>query len=202
MIITVLVICYLFGSIPFSFLIPWSKGIDIRKKGSGNVGGTNVLRTLGPKWGALSIALDFLKAFVPVLITRSLFGVDLWVPLLAVLLVVLGHDYSIFLKFKGGKGVASTLGGFFALTPILGLIFLLIWFPIELTTKYVSLASLSGLFFVAIFSYFVDPKIGFIYSILFLMSLFKHRSNVKRLLSKTENKTDIVAMLKRWKEIK
>lgn len=202
MIITVLVICYLFGSIPFSFLIPWSKGIDIRKKGSGNVGGTNVLRTLGPKWGALSIALDFLKAFVPVLIIRSLFGVDLWVPLLALLSVVLGHDYSIFLKFKGGKGVASTVGGYFALTPILGLIFLLIWFPIELTTKYVSLASLSGLFFVAIFSYFVDPKIGFIYSILFLMSLFKHRSNVKRLLSKTENKTDIVAMLKRWKEIK
>jgi len=202
MIITVLVICYLFGSIPFSFLIPWSKGIDIRKKGSGNVGGTNVLRTLGPKWGALSMALDFLKAFVPVLIIRSLFGVDLWVPLLALLSVVLGHDYSIFLKFKGGKGVASTLGGYFALTPVFGLIFLLIWFPIELTTKYVSLASLSGLLFVAIFSYFIDPKIGFIYSILFLMSLFKHRSNVKRLLSKTENKTDIVAMLKSGKEIK
>jgi len=193
--IAALIISYLCGSIPFSFLIPWSNGIDIRKTGSGNVGGTNVLRTMGPKWGILSVTLDFLKSFIPILTIRLIFGVDSWIPYLSLIILVLGHDYPIFLKFKGGKGVASTLGGYFALSPILGVIFLLVWFPVELSTKYVSLSSLLGLLITAILSYFWDLKMGITYTVLFFLSLFNHRSNIKRLLSNSENKTDIIKIL-------
>jgi glycerol-3-phosphate acyltransferase PlsY len=200
--IAALIISYLCGSIPFSFLIPWRKGIDIRKTGSGNVGGTNVLRALGPKWGLLSITLDFLKAFIPILIIRLIFGVDSWVPYLSLIVLVLGHDYPIFLKFKGGKGVASTLGGYFALSPLLGAIFLLVWIPVELSTKYVSLSSLLGLLITAILGYFLDTKMGITYTILFLLSLYKHRSNIKRLLSNSENKTDIIKILQKKEELK
>lgn len=194
--IVFLIICYFCGAIPFSFLIPWLNGIDIRKKGSGNVGGTNVLRTLGLKWGILSIILDFSKSFVPVLIGRFIFGLDSWISYLSLILIVLGHDYSIFLKFKGGKGVASTLGGYFALKPLLGLIFLLIWFPVELTTKYVSLASLLGLFISSVLGFFFDFKLGITFLILSFLSLYKHRENVKRLFSGTENKTDLLKIIK------
>ncbi|MDK2812498.1 MAG: acyl phosphate:glycerol-3-phosphate acyltransferase [Petrotoga sp.] len=185
--IAALIISYLCGSIPFSFLIPWSKGIDIRKTGSGNVGGTNVLRTLGPKWGLLSILLDFLKAFVPILIIRLIFGIDSWVPYLSLIVLVLGHDYPIFLKFEGGKGVASTLGGYFALSPMLGVIFLLVWISVVLLTKYVSVSSLLGLLVTAILSYFWNLKLGITYTLLFFLSLYRHRSNIKRLLSNSEN---------------
>ncbi len=200
--IAALIISYLCGSIPFSFLIPWRKGIDIRKTGSGNVGGTNVLRTLGPKWGLLSITLDFLKAFIPILIIRLIFGVDSWVPYLSLIALVLGHDYPIFLKFKGGKGVASTLGGYFALSPILGVIFLLVWIFVVLSTKYVSVSSLLGLLITAILSFFWNLKMGITYTLLFFLSLYRHRSNIKRILSNSENKTDIIKILKKEEKIK
>jgi glycerol-3-phosphate acyltransferase PlsY len=199
--IAALIISYLCGSIPFSFLIPWSKGIDIRKTGSGNVGGTNVLRALGPKWGLLSITLDFLKAFIPILIIRLIFGVDSWVPYLSLIVLVLGHDYPIFLKFKGGKGVASTLGGYFALSPMLGVIFLLVWISVVLLTKYVSVSSLLGLLVTAILSYFWNLKLGITYTLLFFLSLYRHRSNIKRLLSNSENKADIIKILKKEEKI-
>ncbi|MDY6895782.1 MAG: glycerol-3-phosphate 1-O-acyltransferase PlsY [Thermotogota bacterium] len=199
--IAALIISYLCGSIPFSFLIPWSKGIDIRKTGSGNVGGTNVLRALGPKWGLLSITLDFLKAFIPILIIRLIFGVDSWVPYLALIALVLGHDYPIFLKFEGGKGVASTLGGYFALSPMLGVIFLLVWISVVLSTKYVSVSSLLGLLITAILSYFWNLKMGITYTLLFFLSLYRHRSNIKRLLSNSENKADIIKILKKEEKI-
>jgi glycerol-3-phosphate acyltransferase PlsY len=199
--IAALIISYLCGSIPFSFLIPWRKGIDIRKTGSGNVGGTNVLRALGPKWGLLSITLDFLKAFIPILIIRLIFGVDSWVPYLSLIVLVLGHDYPIFLKFKGGKGVASTLGGYFALSPMLGVIFLLVWISVVLLTKYVSVSSLLGLLVTAILSYFWNLKLGITYTLLFFLSLYRHRSNIKRLLSNSENKADIIKILKKEEKI-
>ncbi|ABX32310.1 protein of unknown function DUF205 [Petrotoga mobilis SJ95] len=199
--IAALIISYLCGSIPFSFLIPWSKGIDIRKTGSGNVGGTNVLRALGPKWGLLSITLDFLKAFIPILIIRLIFGVDSWVPYLSLIVLVLGHDYPIFLKFEGGKGVASTLGGYFALSPMLGVIFLLVWISVVLLTKYVSVSSLLGLLVTAILSYFWNLKLGITYTLLFFLSLYRHRSNIKRLLSNSENKADIIKILKKEEKI-
>lgn len=199
--IAALIISYLCGSIPFSFLIPWRKGIDIRKTGSGNVGGTNVLRALGPKWGLLSITLDFLKAFIPILIIRLIFGVDSWVPYLSLIALVLGHDYPIFLKFEGGKGVASTLGGYFALSPMLGVIFLLVWISVVLLTKYVSVSSLLGLLVTAILSYFLNLKLGITYTLLFFLSLYRHRSNIKRLLSNSENKADIIKILKKEEKI-
>jgi len=98
--ILILIISYLCGSLPFSFIVPWLKGVDIRKVGSGNIGGTNVLRALGPKYGAICISLDFLKSFVPVFVARMIFGINSWIPYLCLIFAVLGHNYSIFLKFK------------------------------------------------------------------------------------------------------
>jgi glycerol-3-phosphate acyltransferase PlsY len=126
-----------------------------------------------------------------------IFGINSWIPYLCLILAVLGHNYSIFLKFKGGKGVSSTLGGYFALRPLLGIIFLIVWIPVELATKYVSLASLLGLFISAIMGFFIDLKSGITFLILFLFSAYKHRSNIKRLIDGTENKTDFLDMIKR-----
>ncbi len=95
----------------------------------------------------------FLKSFVPVFVARMIFGINSWIPYLCLIFAVLGHNYSIFLKFKGGKGVSSTLGGYFALRPLLGIIFLIVWFPVELATKYVSLASLLGMLISAIMGF-------------------------------------------------
>ncbi len=148
-----LIISYLCGSLPFSFIVPWLKGVDIRKVGSGNVGGTNVLRALGPKYGAICISLDF-EIVCSGIRCKDDFGINSWIPYLCLIFAVLGHNYSIFLKFKGGKGVSSTLGGYFALRPLLGIIFLIVWFPVELATKYVSLASLLGMLISAIMGFF------------------------------------------------
>lgn len=195
--ILILIISYLCGSLPFSFIVPWLKGVDIRKVGSGNIGGTNVLRALGPKYGAICISLDFLKSFVPVFVARMIFGINSWIPYLCLIFAVLGHNYSIFLKFKGGKGVSSTLGGYFALRPLLGIIFLIVWFPVELATKYVSLASLLGMLISAIMGFFIDVKAGITFLILFLFSAYKHRTNIKRLIEGTENKTDFLSLIKK-----
>ena len=100
-------------------------------------------------------------------------------------------------KFKGGKGVSSTLGGYFALRPLLGIIFLIVWFPVELATKYVSLASLLGMLISAIMGFFIDVKAGITFLILFVFSAYKHRTNIKRLIEGTENKTDFLSLIKK-----
>lgn len=190
-----LIIGYFAGSIPFSYIVPKMRGIDVSKIGSGNIGGTNVLRSMGPTIGIICMLLDFFKAFIPTLIALLIFGGDSWIPHLTLLAAVIGHDFPVWLKFKGGKGVASTVGGFFALNPLLGIIFFIIWFPVNYMFKYVSLASLVGLLAGGLIGFIFNLQTGLILTLLFLLSLWKHKKNVKKILNGEETVTDIIKIL-------
>lgn len=185
---------YLCGSIPFSYIMAKLAGIDITKVGSGNVGGTNVLRSAGAIYGVLSMILDLLKAFIPTILAYKFSGnIAYFVAFFA----VIGHIYPIILRFRGGKGVASTVGVYFALNPTLGLIFFLLWLPITLFTKYVSLASIVTLTTIGIISFIYSFELGILNILLALISVYKHKSNIERLLNKTENKTDVIEIFKK-----
>jgi len=200
-----LILGYFAGSIPFSYIVPKMKGVDVSRIGSGNVGGTNVLRSMGPVIGISCMLLDFFKAFIPTLIASLIYEDASWIPHLTLLAAVIGHDFSIWLKFRGGKGVASTVGGFFALNPLLGIIFFIIWFSLNYMFKYVSLASLAGLLAGGLFGFFFSFQTGFIFTLLFFLSLWKHRNNVKKIIAGEETITDIIKILsegfKKWKKV-
>lgn len=189
------VVGYLIGSIPFSYIIPKVKGVDITKVGSGNVGGTNVLRTLGVVAGALSMFLDIIKAVAAVLIFKA-FGEGPMV--MAGAMAVIGHCFSPFLKFKGGKGVATTLGTFFAIFPQAGLFSLGIFITVVALTEYVSLASITGLIAGTIFALVFHKSYWVIFLALSLFSMLRHKENIKRLLNGNERKTDIVGYFLGW----
>ncbi|HCI28750.1 MAG TPA: glycerol-3-phosphate 1-O-acyltransferase PlsY [Fervidobacterium sp.] len=189
------VVGYLIGSIPFSYIIPKVKGVDITKVGSGNVGGTNVLRTLGIAAGALSMFLDIIKAVAAVLIFKT-FGEGPMV--MAGAMAVIGHCFSPFLKFKGGKGVATTLGTFFAIFPQAGLFSLGIFITVVALTEYVSLASITGLIAGTIFALVFHKSYWVIFLALSLFSVLRHKENIKRLLNGNERKTDIVGYFLGW----
>ncbi len=182
---------YLMGCFQTAYIIgKTNQHIDIRQHGSGNSGTTNALRVMGLKLGLLTFVGDFLKAFVTL-------GIVLWLTqdrLLTVaagLGVILGHDFPVFLNFRGGKGIASTIGIAFALDYRLGLISLTIMIVAIAVSKYVSLASLLlcvGLPVCFVFLEKPTPsEIAFVVSIS-LLGIFQHRENIKRLLGGTENK--------------
>ncbi|MCL4408618.1 MAG: glycerol-3-phosphate 1-O-acyltransferase PlsY, partial [Thermotogae bacterium] len=172
------------------------KGVDVRKVGSGNVGGTNALRAGGPVIGFVSMFLDIFKSFIVVLIARLL-GFDLIWILLAGTFAIIGHDYPIYMKFKGGKGVASTLGFVFAVNPLIALGFLGVWIVFALTTKYVSLASMIGLGVASILAFALRQEyLGITLVFLFLLSVYRHHENIKRLINKKENKMDLISILR------
>ena len=180
---------YLIGSIPFSYLIPkWIGKIDIRTMGSGNTGTTNVVRTLGMKVGVLAFIGDFLKGIIPALIGLIWLG-ELG-GIIGGSMAVIGHCYPVWLKFKGGKGVATSAGILIVLMPDICILLLIGQFFIIALTKYMSLASL--------LSAVLLPVLAFIFSksdqmVLFSIGLamfviFRHRSNLFRLIKGTETK--------------
>ncbi|MFN3691485.1 MAG: glycerol-3-phosphate 1-O-acyltransferase PlsY [Fervidobacterium sp.] len=189
------IVGYLLGAIPFSYIIPKMKGIDITKVGSGNVGGTNVLRNLGTKYGAMAMFSDILKAIVAVLIFKN-FGEKVMV--MAGAMSVIGHCYSPFVKFKGGKGVATTLGTFFGIFPQAGLFALGVWIAIVTLTQYVSLASIIGLLAGSIFALAFGKDYWVIFLALTLFSVYRHRENIKRLINKEERRTNVVDYFLGW----
>lgn len=181
----ILLIIYLFGSIPFSLFVGFMFGKDIRKEGSGNVGGSNLGRACGKKAFALGFLLDLSKGAVAVLIANY-FGVN---PLLAGAAAIIGHTFPVFLKFKGGKGVATAFGFVCAYT-FWGAMFAIVVFLIVLKlSKFVSLSSI-----VAIGSYFVYTVFyqSLYYSIaifgIFIFVTFLHRTNIQRIKEGTERK--------------
>lgn len=139
----VIILAYFIGSIPFGFLVARRRGVDIRAAGSGNIGATNVARTLGAKIGALVLAFDFAKGAVPVLIAQFAANSN-WLPVLAGLTAILGHMFPIWLRFSGGKGVATGAGVVTVLLPIPTLLGLVVWLTALSATRYVSLASILG----------------------------------------------------------
>jgi len=184
------VICYLMGSIPFGFLLTKIfLNKDIREIGSGNIGATNALRTGSKFIGYATLTLDILKAVIPVLFIKFNFSEYVYI---ASLCAFLGHVFPVWLKFKGGKGVATYLGILFALKISFGLIFILTWLIVFALSKFSSLSSLAASISIPIYLLVLtqfDQVIFF--TIMFVLIFFTHRENIKRLKNKEETKTKI-----------
>lgn len=180
---------YLLGSIPFGLLIGKAKGIDIRKQGSGNIGASNVMRLVGTPAAVAVLVLDAAKAALPVLLMRWA-GYSPLLALLAGLSAVLGHTYSVYLKGRGGRGVASALGLLIALTPKIALIGFLTWVVVVAVTRYISLASmLAGLAItVSVFAFREPAPYQWGTLALFLLVVYRHIPNIKRLFTGTEHR--------------
>ena len=198
-ILLVAVFSYFCGSIPFGLILTKTfSGKDIRDVGSGNIGATNVLRT-GNKYLAFStLILDILKGYIAVIITKQFFPELVQ---LSALLVFLGHIFPIWLKFKGGKGVATFLGILFALSYSLTLLFILTWITVALIFKYSSLSSIFASITVFVISFIkenvikiIDPNISNISDLKLLLFIFliliiyTHKNNISNLINRTEHK--------------
>ena len=186
----IIIISYLLGSIPFGFILTkFFLKKDIRNIGSGNIGATNALRTGNKLIGYLTLSLDILKAIIPVIFVKVYFIEYLYI---ASLCVFLGHVFPVWLKFKGGKGVATYVGILCCLNIYLGLSFGLIWLLTFILFKYSSLSSLLGTLSIPIINFFIfNEKVIFFFIIMFVLIFYTHRENIKRLLNRTESKTKI-----------
>ncbi len=189
------VLAYFMGSLPNGVVIGKRvKGIDIRDHGSGNSGATNAYRVLGPKYGIMVLVADVLKGFIPVMLAdmAGIRGITL---ILIGIVAIVGHSLSLFLNFKGGKGVATSLGVFLYLIPYVMLVVVAAFILVVYTTRYISLASIVGAALLPILTLFMPIREGIdrpsIFIISLLMGLFviyRHRTNITRLLNGTENK--------------
>ena len=183
-------VSYLLGSIPFGFLLTklFLKQ-DIRNIGSGNIGATNVLRTGNKLIGFSTLFLDILKAVIPIIFVKYNFPDFIFISSLS---VFLGHVFPVWLKFKGGKGVATYVGILFCINYVLGFVFIISWFIIFLLSKYSSLSSLLASLIIPIYHFFlIGDKNHFFFIILFILIFYTHRENIKRLKNNTESKTKI-----------
>lgn len=180
---------YLVGSIPVGYLLArYLKGIDIRQYGSGNIGATNVWRTLGPALGILAFAGDFGKGALPVLLAKNFSGASLVTVTAAAALA--GHSWPVFLGFKGGKIIATSLGVFFAIAPPVAAICAGIWVVMVALFRYVSLGSILAIISLPLSMLFFSLERPYLLLGLFaaVVGLYKHLPNIKRLLAGTEPK--------------
>tara|TARA_X000000368_G_scaffold22425_2_gene17332 strand:- start:62 stop:640 length:579 start_codon:yes stop_codon:yes gene_type:complete len=186
----IILFSYLLGSIPFGYiLIKKFLKKDIRKIGSGNIGATNALRAGNKLLGYSTLSLDVLKAVIPIIFIKINYPDYIYVSSLC---IFIGHVFPVWLKFKGGKGVATYVGILFCLDLMFGLIFIISWFLCYLITKYSSLSSLIGSLIIPSYIFiFLDGKNIFFFLIMFVLIFFSHRENVKRLINKEESKTKI-----------
>lgn len=193
--IPLLLASYLLGSIPFGLLISKAKGVDIRSKGSGNIGATNVFRTMGKSWGILCFALDFGKGLgasllLPLLLAQELAdspNTALWAGTAS----ILGHNFPVWLKFKGGKGIATSGGVLAGAAPWALLAGLGTWILVMLISRTVSLASILAAAAVAIsgwVAYSHNPVLAGILTALGAIAIWRHRSNIQRLLKGEEHR--------------
>ena len=186
-----IILFYFIGSIPFALILPKLFGLgDIRSIGSGNVGATNVLRT-GNKYLAFGVlCLDVLKGLLPFFLLNLFFdNISLLHTILLCHFAILGHIFPFWLKFKGGKGVATYIGFLFGIHLFLGLSFITLWIVITLISRYSSLSSVVSLLIAPIY-FFINSNnyISTFLLYLFLIITLKHHENIKRLLNRTENK--------------
>lgn len=183
-------ISYLYGSIPFGLLfVKKTKGIDIRKVGSGNIGATNVLRVAGLPTALISGILDLSKGLLPILIGRYIFNFDIFTLFWMGFFGVIGHDFSIFLKFKGGKGIASTLGFIIGLNVIVAMIEVLIFVTVLLITKIVSLSSIISILLLPIILLLLrNYNLALLSILLTILALYRHKDNIYRLIYGVESK--------------
>lgn len=181
---------FLLGSIPFGYVVGRLKGVDVRMYGSGNIGATNVSRVLGKKYGAFVLLLDALKGAIPVLLVKFL-GFSVEYQILLGFFAVLGHCFSPFLRFKGGKGVATGLGAFLAVSLKVTLIVVVVFLLVFFLTRYVSLSSIVAAVSYPLLFRFIEnsSRVSFILvSITALVIVGKHYSNILRLLKGEEKR--------------
>ena len=183
-------ICYLTGSIPFGFILTkFFLKKDIREIGSGNIGATNALRTGNKYIGYATLFFDILKAVIPVLYIKFNLIESLYI---ASLCTFLGHVFPIWLKFKGGKGVATYIGILFSINIYFGIIFILSWLITFSLSKFSSLASLVATISIPIYLLILTQyDLVIFFTIMFVLIFFTHRENIKRLKNKEETKTKI-----------
>lgn len=187
------IVSFLIGSVPFGYLVSKYKGVDIRKYGSGNIGATNVYRVFGKKYGALTLLLDLSKGLICVLAAKILIKNDTLSSYIAAIFAVLGHDFSVFLKFKGGKGVAATYGSTLPLFFPASFAGMLIWLVILITTKYSSAAALLS-FSISTAACFLLNKNGdtkYVFLFLLIIMFIKHRENIRRFYFGNERRLNI-----------
>jgi len=181
---------YLWGSVPFGYLAGiLIRGVDIRHQGSGNIGATNVFRTVGPAAGLSVLILDFLKGFLPIYFAQIM-GADNIIGIMCGIAAIAGHNWTIFLKFKGGKGVATSWGVFLALLPVPTIIVSFVFLIIYLLFKYISLASIGAALVHPLITLLLgQPMELALFSFLAASFVFfRHRSNIKRLLLGKEHR--------------
>jgi glycerol-3-phosphate acyltransferase PlsY len=190
---------YLLGSIPSGFLVAKCRGIDIRQHGSGNIGATNVVRTLGRSWGSLVFFFDVLKGIIAVQLAMK--GLACGGPacslpadqlgIIAGLGCFLGHCFPVWLGFKGGKGVATGAGILIGLTPLTAVIGLTIWGIVYYTSRYVSLASIVAAISLPMIFWFLQRQLSAVFWFIVVISalaIWRHRTNIQRLLAGTESR--------------
>lgn len=190
------ILSYLLGSVPTGYLMAKAKGVDIRSVGSGNIGATNVFRILGKGPGIITLVIDCAKGVaavvcVPPLVLR-LFSVEPidWLPPICAVAAILGHNYTCWLNFKGGKGIATSAGAFLGLAPLALLICTAVWLATFGIGRYVSLASILAAVALPISIFFTNGNglLFHISALLAALAIWKHRSNIQRLLNGTENR--------------
>lgn len=195
-----MLVAYLLGSIPTGFLVAKARGIDIRSVGSGNIGATNVFRTLGKTAGVFVFLADAAKGWLAVFVmaklvatwfypTPGLLALD-WFAICAGIAAILGHNYTCWLYFKGGKGIATSAGVLVALVPGPLLIILGIWIVVFALSRYVSLASISAAFALPFAARLVGKSttIILVTAALAALAIYKHKANIQRLIKGTENR--------------
>lgn len=184
---------FLLGSVPTGYLVARARGVDIRQHGSGNIGATNVFRTLGKPLGVFVFVVDALKGFAAVFAASQLAGGGAWPPIVAAVAVIAGHNYTPWLGFRGGKGIATSAGVLLALMPLAVAMIATVWAIVFFTTRYVSLASISAsaalplsvctLWFAGCGG--SGPLLGFSI-VISTLAIWRHRSNIRRLRDGTE----------------
>jgi glycerol-3-phosphate acyltransferase PlsY len=188
MLFLAILLCYFCGAIPFGVLVGKARGVDVRAVGSGNIGATNVYRALGPVAGILVFLLDVLKGLAGPLIGRWLLPGQEWGIALCAVAAVLGHIFSCFLNFKGGKGIATALGAIFGLAPVLALGAFALWGVVLGLSRYISVASVVACLTVIIGSWAlrIPPPAALVITLMGVLAFVKHVPNLKRLAAGTE----------------
>ncbi len=184
-------VSYLFGALPIGLLVGrMVKGIDVRDYGSGNIGASNVWRTMGPFWGIAVFLFDFCKGFFPAHLAGRVPEAGHWLPVVVGLAAILGHNFSPFLRFKGGKGVATSLGVVYGLSPLAAAVGFAVWGLCLLVTRYISVSSVIAAVVTSLVLIGLNRDLPHVLFAL-LVALFvvvKHRSNMGRLKAGTEPK--------------
>jgi glycerol-3-phosphate acyltransferase PlsY len=188
---------YLIGAIPASFIMGRIiRGIDLREHGSGNLGAANTFRVLGPKAAVPVLLFDIGKGFLAVWFMSKIGNGNIWFSVLAAIAVVVGHNYSVFLRFSGGKGVGTTAGAFLALAPLALTICIAFWVLVLLATRIVSIASMAAAVMLPVSIYLSNLFFGMethrlvlaLSFIVALLVIYKHRPNIRRLMEGSEKK--------------